>query len=112
MQLQCVTESETTANTASVGKQPGKTSTGVPGEIVRQANSPRSYLVETPNGQVHRNCSHNRVRSENIPDDLNGPNNLPDLSDTSRIIANRSHKGTAYDPQIVYLNPLERGNVV
>jgi len=52
------------------------------------------------------------VRSENIPDDSNGPNNLTDLSNTSKIIANQSHKGTAYDPQIVYLNPLERGNVV
>jgi len=38
MQVQCATESETTANTASVGKQPGKTSTGVPGETVQQAN--------------------------------------------------------------------------
>jgi len=52
----------------------------------------------TQYGQVHRNCSHNRVRSENTPDDSNGPNNLPDLPNTSRIIANRSHKGTAIRP--------------
>ena len=38
----------------------------VPGEIIQQASSPRSYLVETPNGQVRRNRSQIRVRSEPI----------------------------------------------
>jgi len=70
----------------------------VPGEIIQQASSPRSYLVETPNGQVRRNHSQIRVRSENTPDDSNGPNNLPGHLDTPRVIATRSHTGTAIRP--------------
>ena len=30
----------------------------IPGTVLRQADTPRSYLVETPSGQVRRNCSH------------------------------------------------------
>ena len=37
----------------------------VPGEIVHQANAPRSYLVETPTGQVCQNQSHIRPWTEN-----------------------------------------------
>ena len=36
----------------------------IPGTVSRQADTPRSYLVETPSGQVRRNRSHLRGRSE------------------------------------------------
>ena len=72
--------------------------TQVPGEIVQQASSLRSYLVETPTGQVRRNCSHIRVRSENTSDDSNGPNGTPDQPEPPRVIATRSRTGTAIRP--------------
>ena len=36
----------------------------VPGRILHAANTPRSYVIETPSGQLRRNRSHLRVRSE------------------------------------------------
>ena len=36
----------------------------VPGEVVQPAGTPRSYLVETPTGEVRRNQSHIRPRVE------------------------------------------------
>lgn len=43
----------------------------VPGEITQQATAPRSYLVETTTGEVHRNRSHLRMRLENSLHDSN-----------------------------------------
>ena len=40
----------------------------VPGKIVQPANTPRSYLVNMPSGQVHRNQRDLRVRSEESTD--------------------------------------------
>ena len=42
--------------------------TQVPGQIVQPANTPRSYLVNTPSGQVLRNQRDLRVRSEELTD--------------------------------------------
>ena len=36
----------------------------MPGTVANQANTPRSYLVATPSGQVRRNRSHLHCRSE------------------------------------------------
>ena len=36
----------------------------VPERILHAANTPRSYVIETPSGQLRRNRSHLRVRSE------------------------------------------------
>ena len=36
----------------------------VPGRILHAANTPKSYVIETPSGQLRRNHSHLRVRSE------------------------------------------------
>jgi len=38
-----------------------------PGTVLRSANTPRSYIVETPSGEVRRNRLHLRLRSE-IPE--------------------------------------------
>ncbi|XP_065902260.1 uncharacterized protein [Dysidea avara] len=35
-----------------------------PGRVVQAANTPRSYTVETPMGQVRRNRTHLRIRTE------------------------------------------------
>ena len=39
----------------------------VRGRVMEQANAPRSYVVETPTGQVHRNRSHLTVVPETEP---------------------------------------------
>ena len=35
-----------------------------PGRVVQAANTPRYYTVETPTGQVRRNSTHLRIRTE------------------------------------------------
>ena len=68
--------------------------TQVPGEIMQQANAPRSYLVETPTGQLRRNRSHIRLKSDNPPDTSSGQETTVDNPG----IATRSRTGTAIRP--------------
>ena len=67
----------------------------VPGEITQQATAPRSYLVETPSGEVRRNRSHLRVRLEDSSHDSNRSDNL---TEPSTVVQTRSRTGTAVRP--------------
>lgn len=67
----------------------------VPGQITQQAATPRSYLVETPSGEVRRNRSHLRVRTENTAPDSNRSDNSAEPTNT---IQTRSRTGTAIHP--------------
>ena len=49
----------------------------VPGIVLHQANAPRSYLLETPSGQVRRNRSHLQCRSESSPNPATQPVHMP-----------------------------------
>ena len=67
----------------------------VPGTIVRQANTPRSYHVNVPSGQVRRNRRDLRPRLQPSPDntgDQQPPGDPPDG------IRTRSRTGTAIRP--------------
>ena len=67
----------------------------VPGQITQQAATPRSYLVETPSGEVRRNRSHLRIRTENTAPDSNQSDNSAEPTNT---IQTRSRTGTAIHP--------------
>ena len=54
----------------------------VPGQITQQAATPRSYLVETPSGEVCHNHSHLRVRTENTAPDSNRSDNSAEPTNT------------------------------
>ena len=60
------------------------------GQIVQPANTPRSYLVDTPSGQVRRNHRDLRVRIEESTDTK--PETRPG------IITTRSHSGITVCP--------------
>lgn len=64
----------------------------VPGQVIEAANAPRSYLVETQSGEVRRNRSHLRPRSQDGPQ-LTGSESSNDTE--KRTIATRSRTGTA-----------------
>ena len=36
----------------------------VPGQVVQTASTPRSYVVQTPSGELRRNRAHLRVRTD------------------------------------------------
>ena len=44
----------------------------VPGSVVQHANTPRSYRVQVPSGQVRRNRRHLRIRGP-VPTNTSGP---------------------------------------
>jgi len=61
--------------------------------VTQQAGAPRSYLVETPTGELRCNQSHIRMRLGNEPaSESTTP--LP----TPRVIATRSRTGTTIHP--------------
>ena len=66
----------------------------VPGTVVRQADTPRSYLLETPSGQVRRNRSHIQCRSESPASPATQPVQPPMTSQ----INTRLRTGTAIQP--------------
>ena len=49
----------------------------VQGTVLHQANASRSYLLETPSGQVRRNRSHLQCRSESSPNSATQPVQMP-----------------------------------
>ena len=65
----------------------------VAGKIVRQADTPRSYLVNTPGRDLRRNRSHLTIRNDNtVPDD---PEKQPD---TQHGLVTRSQAGHTIRP--------------
>ena len=62
----------------------------VPGEIIQREVAPRSYLVDTPAGEVRRNRSHLRIRLEDV--------DSADHPYPRRTIMTRSRTGTAIRP--------------
>ena len=63
------------------------------GTVSRQADNPRSYLVETSSGQVHRNRSHLRSRCESFDNPIETqPVRIPSPINT------HSHTGIAIQP--------------
>ena len=65
----------------------------IPGIVSRQEDTPCSYLVETPSGQVRRNCSHLRGRSESSANQTETqPVQIPNPINT------HLHSGTAIRP--------------
>ena len=67
----------------------------IPRTVLHQANAPRSYLLEAPSGQVHRNCSHLQCRSESSPNPATQPVQMPNT---------RLRNGTTIQPldQLTY----------
>ena len=48
----------------------------VPARVLHAARTPRSYVVVTPSGQLRRNCSHLRIRSD-LDSTSNESTNMP-----------------------------------
>ena len=68
-----------------------------PGQVVRPADTPRSYIVDTPNGQVRRNRLHLNSQPDNSTrsrTDEDQPNSTPPCSP----IMTRSHTNTTIRP--------------
>ena len=63
------------------------------GTVVSPANSPRSYLVETPSGTVRRNRIH-----VNVAPPQPSENTEPQTETETRKIVTRSQTGTAVKP--------------
>ena len=66
----------------------------VPGRVSQQADSPRSYRVSTPSGEVRRNRSHLRVRAES-PEADGDTTSDPSPAESPNRIATRSRTGTS-----------------
>ena len=71
--------------------------THTPGRVTAHANTPRSYLVETPAGQVRRNRAHLTVRPDPQPSDPVNPTSQT-LIPTRGPIMTRSRTGTEIVP--------------
>ena len=74
-----------------------------PGTVSQQLESPRSYTVDTPTGQVRRNRRHLRHRSENTtserPETVENQSNRDSTeSGDTRVIQTRSRTGTVVHP--------------
>ena len=66
----------------------------VPGTVLQQADTPRSYLLETPSGQVRRNRCHIQCRSESSTSPATRSVQPPEASQ----INTRLRTGTAIQP--------------
>ena len=74
-----------------------------PGTVSQQLETPRSYTVDTPTGQVRRNRRHLRCRSENTtserPETVHNQSNRDSTeSGDTRVIQTRSRTGTVVHP--------------
>ena len=66
----------------------------IPGTVVSSGENPRSYVVETPSGEIQRNRSHLNVVPETAPEE--GP---PEPKSTPpRVIMTRRKTGTVVNP--------------
>ena len=68
-----------------------------PATVVSSANSPRSYLVETPSGMVRRNRIHLNV-DPSPPSDQSKAQIEPEPDSDTRRIITRSQTGTVVKP--------------
>ena len=67
----------------------------VSGRVISPADRPRSYVVETPSGQIERNRSQLTV----APRENSETNHQPEIeTETSHRIMTRSRTGTAINP--------------
>ena len=48
----------------------------VPGRVLQPAGTPRSYIVETPSGDIQRNCSQLNI----VPEPFATPDVIPDVT--------------------------------
>ena len=67
----------------------------IPGRVDHQAETPRSYVVDTPSGQVQRNRRHLTAR---ITDQDNSNEGDPDPQSTRSPIMTRSCSGATINP--------------
>ena len=51
----------------------------VPGRVLQPAYTPRSYIVETPSGDIRRNCSQLNI----VPEPIATPNAIQDSSEVT-----------------------------
>ena len=69
------------------------------GRVVSAADSPRSYVIDTPSGQVHRNRSHlNVVPEQSMPEQPMPDNVEMETGSQPRVIMTRSQTGTEIRP--------------
>ena len=68
-----------------------------PGRVITHADAPRSYLVETPSGQIRRNRAHLTVRPDTEPSDTADPVDTSSTPTRSPIMT-RSRSGAAIVP--------------
>ena len=69
----------------------------VPGTVLCQASTPRSYVVETPSGEVQRNRTHLRIRA-NMNEDPMVSVASEETSSVSHRPVTRSQTGTVIHP--------------
>ena len=62
----------------------------IPGRVVQQANTPRSYFIEAKSGKIRRNRSQFRIRSDT--------ETIQPADQTPNQIATRCRTGTAIKP--------------
>ena len=66
----------------------------IPGTVVSAGEKPRSYIVETPTGQVQRNCCHLNV----VPESSTEEQSSTSVSTPPKVIMTRSKTGAAVNP--------------
>ena len=77
------------------------------GQVVSQADAPRSYLVDTPTGQIRRNRRH----LNKVPDSSSVSTNSESISNTPspNVIMTRSRTGTTIRPPQTLIIDTEKG---
>ena len=72
----------------------------VPGQVSREANTARSYFIETPSGELRRNRAHLRVRTNLQPmrEAVEVPTTTGEPTTTDSRPLTRSQTGTAIHP--------------
>ena len=66
----------------------------IPGTVVSAGESPRSYVVETPSGELRRNRTHLNV----VPETSSGAPESPPTASPPKVIQTRSKTGTTVRP--------------
>ena len=85
---------ESPENQAVWVKGQGQSGYQLPGQISQPATTPRSYIVETPSGELRRNRSHLRTRSDT---QVSGAADTSTTMNYSRPMT-RLRKGTSIRP--------------
>ena len=74
----------------------GRQSTG---RVIARADAPRSYVVETPSGQLHRNHSHLNIIPHNRSTDIDDRSESSSTLNRTPIMT-RSRTGTSIAPPV------------